>query len=129
MKGSPQQLDSAGGRQPSDEGTKLAVIVKNQVARSLVKRRRLSQLLGNPLIGGMARYPHVNNFPGAQCKEKEGEQRPKPEIGDLKDVAGPYLMRMVVEEGGPSLARSLGRSSVAHTLLDRAFTHLDAQLE
>ena len=76
-------------------------------AGSLVKRRCLSQLVSDPLIGWMPGHPDVNNVPRPELNEKEGKQGTKPEIGDLKDVARLDLMGVVVEEGGPALAMVL----------------------
>lgn len=75
-------------------------------------------------------YKEARRFESqTEFKKKEREERPKQEVGDLEEVAGPGLVRVIVQEGGPGLASLLPRSSMAHMLLDRASTHLDAQRE
>ena len=70
----------------------------------------------------------MNTFARPELQNKEREQGPKPEIGDLEDVAGPDLMGVVVEEGSPALAMFMRWSSLAHILLHRALADLDAQV-
>ena len=88
MNGSSQYLDSAGSREPSDEGTKRAVMVMDEGPGSLVTRRCLSQLVSDPRIRWMPGHPDVNTVPCAELKETEGTQGTKPEIGHREEGAG-----------------------------------------
>jgi hypothetical protein len=54
---------------------------------------------------------------------------PKAHVGDREDVAGPVLMRVIVQEGTPGLFCPSSRSSVLDVLLDGSFADLDIRRE
>ena len=60
--GSPEDLDPARCRDASDLGTIRAVVVTDQITRSDTKRRRFSQLLGDPRVGRMPGCSHMDHF-------------------------------------------------------------------
>ena len=61
------------------------------------------ELSGEPGIGGMAGHSNMEDFSALQVNDEEGKERTKEEVGDRQEVAGPNLMGMVVQEGGPRL--------------------------
>lgn len=86
--GSSEHLDAAGGRDTCKLIPVLAIVVTDQIPGSCSERRRLSQLLRDLLISRMPRDSHMDHYAGTELNDKEGKQGPKPEISNLKEVAG-----------------------------------------
>jgi hypothetical protein len=55
-----------------------------------------------------------------QFDEEESKQGAKEEVGDLQEITGPHLLRMVVQEGGPVLSALSWGASMPHVLLNGA---------
>ena len=127
--GSSEDVDATRCRDARQLGAVLAVVISKKETRSLVKRGGFTQVLGDPLIGWMPGHSDMDHCARAEFTNEERKERSKPEIGDLEDVAGPDLVRVIVHEGGPRLAMVLRWSSLAHIRLYRALAYLDAQLQ
>src|ERR1035437_5493874 len=56
-------------------------------------------------------------------------ERAEEEVGNRQEVAGPDAVRVVMQEGGPGLARVSRRPSAPQVLLDGRFGDVDVQLE
>jgi len=68
----------------------------------------------------------MDDSPRVQEGVEEGKQGAKEEVGDLQEITGPYILRMVVQEGSPGLS-SLSRSvNLPHVLLNGTFADADA---
>ena len=92
------------------------------------KGRGFPQLLGDPGIGRMTGYCDMDDFSALQFNDEEGKERTEEEVRDGQEVAGPDLMCMVMQEGGPRL-RGGSCAFRAHVLLNGAFGDVNAQLE
>ena len=91
-------------------------------------RRDVTKLLRRPLFRWCSRNPNVNDFAGLDVDHEESEQRPKPNVIDLQEIAGPN--GMVRQKCLPALTiRWRWRTSASHVSLDRAFGDGDPQLE
>ena len=74
MNRSPEHLDSARCRDASYHGAVLAVVVTDEVAGSLAKRRRFTELLGDPPIRRMGGHSHMNNLARPELQKNERDQ-------------------------------------------------------
>jgi hypothetical protein len=91
-------------------------------------RRDIAKLLRRPLFGRCSRDPDVNDFAGLDVDHEKSEPRPKPNIVDLQEVAGPN--RMVREKRLQVLPmRQRWRTCSPHVSLDRAFGDGEPELE
>ncbi len=69
--------------------TELVVVIANDHIGTLTERRDFAKLLRRPLFGRCSRDSDVNDFAGLDVDHEKGKQRPKPNIVDLQEVAGP----------------------------------------
>ena len=60
---------------------------------------------------------------------EEGKQTAKEEVGDLQELTGPYILRVVVQERGPGLSSLSWGADLSHVLLNSALRNVNAQLE
>ncbi len=108
--------------------TELVVVIANDHIGTLAERRDITKLLCRPLFSRCSRNPNVNDFAGLDVDHEESEQRPKPNVIDLQEIAGPN--GMVRQKCLPALTiRWRWRTSASHVSLDRAFGDGDPQLE
>src|SRR6266700_2491262 len=124
-----ENLDVARYCNTSVAGSKLAIIITDEILRRLAKRSRLPQLLCGPSVGRRARHTDVDDFPRFQFDEEKRKDRPKEEISDLEKIASPDFPGMIAEEGRPLLPSWAKDANVPHVFLDRAFAHANTQLE
>jgi hypothetical protein len=80
-----ENLNSTGCRHTSEAGPKFAVVITNQILRSLSKRGGFSKLLGHPGIGRGPCDADMDHPSRLQFDEEEGEERLKEEIGHLNE--------------------------------------------
>jgi hypothetical protein len=93
------------------------------------KRRRVSELLGDPRGAGVAGHGDVHDLARAGLDEKEREDGLEPDVVELQEVARPGLMKMVLEERRPALSPGARPTEPAHVLLDGPLGDPDAQLQ
>jgi hypothetical protein len=82
----------------------LAVVVMDEVPRMVAKGRRLTYLLGDPGIGGVARRAHMHHPACGEFDQEEGGERPEEQVGDGQEISGPDVLAVVAQEGAPGLA-------------------------
>ncbi len=124
-----EDLDAAACGHARETGAKRVLTIANEILRSLsigVASRSCCAVQG---IGRRARDPHMNHFARVQFDEEEGKQGAKEEVGDLQEITGPHILRMVVQESGPVLSSLSWGASMPHVLLDGAFANADASFE
>ncbi len=85
--GCVENLNRTGCRHTSEAGPKFAVVVTNQILRSLPIRGGFSKLLCHPGIGWGSSDTDVNHPSRLQFDEEEREERSKEEIGHLQEIA------------------------------------------
>ena len=78
-----QYLDAARCCNTSETGSKLAIIITDEILRRVSIGSRLSQLLRSPSIGGKSRHTDMYHFPRSQFDDEEGKERAKEQIGHL----------------------------------------------
>jgi hypothetical protein len=86
-----EKLDGTCLGNPREGHPKLAIIIMDEVLRTLAIGGGLPQLLCRPGVGGRACHADVDHFARVQFNDEEGEQRMEEEIGDRQEVAGPDL--------------------------------------
>ena len=78
-----EDLDAARCCHPSETGSKLAIVIANEILRRLSIRSRLSQLLCGPRVGRKPRHTNVNHSARFEFDDKERKERAKEQIGHL----------------------------------------------
>jgi hypothetical protein len=68
----------------------------------------------------------MDHFARVQEGVEESKQGAKEEVGDLQEITGPYILRMVVQESGPVLSSLSWGASMPHVLPNGAFADADA---
>ncbi|HSH77073.1 MAG TPA: hypothetical protein VLA19_00915 [Herpetosiphonaceae bacterium] len=127
--GGPQLGDATRRRDPGEGLAILAVVIADQVARALVERGGLPQLLRDPGVGRVARHAHVHHAARAKRNDAEGVHGAEEEVGDREEVARPDVLGVVAQEGRPILAGAARRSGLAQVALDRRLGDADVELE
>ncbi len=99
--GSSQYLYVATYCYLGEECCVLAGVVSDQEPRLLTERCCFSQdcaslHLGDPCICWRLGYPEMHNAPRAEFDDEEDEHRTKEQVVDGWEIAGPYLVSMVV---------------------------------
>ena len=113
----------------SETGSKLPIIITNEILRRLSIGSGLSQLLGGPSVGRRSRHTDVDDFPRLQFDEEKRKERSKEEIGDLEEITGPDFSGMIAEERRPLLPSWAREANVPHVFLNGSFAHVYTQLE
>src|SRR6266851_1231484 len=85
-------------RNASETGSKLAIMIADEILRRLAIRSRLPQLLSGSSVGRSARHTDVDDFPRFQVNDEKRKERPKEEIGDLEKIAGPPISSVIMED-------------------------------
>ena len=110
-------------------GSKLAIVIADQILRSLPIRSGFSQLLRDP---GISRRPRHSDMDHPSCLEldnEEGEERSKEEISHLQEVAGLDICRVIAQKGRPLLSSGLQGANVSHVLLNGPLAHVNVQFQ
>ena len=81
-----EYLDAARYCNASEIGSKLAIMIPNEILRSLSIRSRLPHLLSGPSVGRRARHTDVDDFPRFQFDDEKRKERTNEEISDLEEV-------------------------------------------
>src|ERR1035437_1303201 len=83
----------------------------------------------DPGIGRVAGDTDMYDLVCGQIQHEEGMDGAEEQVGNRQEVAGPDAVRVVVQEGGPALARASRRADAAQVLLDGPLGDPDLQLE
>lgn len=86
-----------------EPNTEFPVIITDEKMRRCVIRRCLPKLLGCPFIRRMPCYCEVCDFAGSELYEYQHKYRAKENVIGVEEIAGPGVMRMIVNEGLPGL--------------------------
>src|SRR5947209_7664950 len=121
-----EYLDTAGCGYVRETGPKFAVTITKEILWRLSIGGCLSQLLCGPGIGRRASDTYMDHFARVQFDDEESKQGAKEEVGDLQEITGPHILRMVVQESGPVLSSLSWGASMPHVLLNGAFADVDA---
>ena len=100
-----QDLDAACCCNTSETGSKLAIIITDEILRRLSKRCGLPQLLCSPSVGRRARHSDMDHFPRFQLDDEERKKRTKAQVSHLEEIAGPDLSPMIAQKRLPALPR------------------------
>src|SRR5712692_1525769 len=95
MIGCFEHLDTARYCHTSETGSKLAIMIANEILGVLSIGSRLPQLLCRPSVAGRARHPDRDHFPRFQFDEEKRKERPKVQVSHLEEIAGPDLSPMI----------------------------------
>jgi hypothetical protein len=124
------QLHDAGRRSDAGEGRPiLAVVVADQVPRSLPEAGRLAQLLGDPGVRRLARDADMDDPVRAERDDEAGVERPETEVGDREEVAGLDVVGVIAQEGAPALAGAGWGSHAPQVLLHGRLGDAAVELE
>ena len=106
--GRPEELDATCHSDSGEGWSKLVIVITNQELRAFPNRCHLAQLLSHPEIARRTGDAHVHNPPRRQLDDEEREHGPEEDVGDLQQVAGPDLLGLIAEKGGPRLTEWAG---------------------
>ncbi len=113
-----QYLDPAAQRDSLEVLTILRVIIPDQVVGRLAEGCRRTQLLSNPLVTRRPCHADMHDPSRAQFHDDKGTQRPKEDIRELQEVAGPAVIGVILEEGCPRLTMPSWWPDVTHGALN-----------
>jgi len=66
---------------------------------------------------------------GLEFDDEKGKERAKEEIGDLQEVTGPDLRRMIVQEHRPILPSWSWCANSSHVFLNGALAHMNTEFQ
>ena len=115
-----KQLDATGPRHSAETGSILAVVITDQILRSLPIQGRFSQLLGHPGISWRSCDSDMDHSSCLELDEEEGKERPKEKVSHLQKVTGPNVRRVIAQKCAPLLTSWLLGANRPHVLLDGA---------
>jgi hypothetical protein len=102
--GGSNQLAAEGFQHPRDFSAELAITIEDQVLGCAILREGLSQLLDDPLTGGMFRDIEVQDPPPTVANHEEAIEQPKGHRRYGEEVHRRNRFAMVLEKGQPALA-------------------------
>ena len=79
-------------------GSKLAIVIADQILRRLPIRGGLSELLRDPGISRRSCHSDMDHPSGLEFDDEESEERSKEEIRHLQEVAGPDICRVIARD-------------------------------
>ena len=124
-----EQLDATGRRHSAETGSKLTIMVTDQIIWRLSIGGGFAELLGHPGIGRRACHAHIDHLARPQFDEEEGKERPKEKVSHLQEVTGLDVRRVIAEKRAPLLTSWLLCANRPHVLLDGALAHPQAQFQ
>jgi hypothetical protein len=124
-----ENLDVTRLNNPSEAHPELAIMITDEILRSLSKGGGLPQLLGGPRVGRISCDADVDHLVRVQFDDEESEERMEKQVSDWQEIAGPDLPGMSAQEGRPVLTPWPSRTHVSHVLLDRSRADAKPQLE
>ncbi len=129
VRGGVEKLNRTCCRHTSEARPKFAVVITNQILRSLPKRGGFSKLLCHPGIGRGASNSNMDHPSCLEFDEEECEERSKEEIRHLQEVAGPDIYRVIAQKGRPFLPSWLGWANASDVLVDGLLAHMKTQFQ
>ncbi len=78
-----EDFDAARCGNTSETGSKLAIMIANEILRRVSIGSRLSQLLCGPCVGRKPCYTNVDHFARCEFDDEERKERAKEQIGHL----------------------------------------------
>ena len=124
-----ENLDGTRRRHSGKTGSKLSIVIANQILRCLPVWDGFSQLLRDPGISRRSCHPDMDHPSCLELDHEEGEERSKEEIRHLQEVTGPDLPCVVVQERRPLLPYWSWCVNMSHVLLDSSLAHPNAQFQ
>jgi hypothetical protein len=103
MNGRCEYLDAAGCGHVSETGSKLAIMITDEVLRRLSVRSRLPELLSSPRVGRKPCHPDMDHSPRFELDDEEREERTEAQVSDVQEIASPDQPSMIAQEGCPAL--------------------------
>src|SRR5215469_17239845 len=103
------------------------VAIAQQVARDLLKRKRLPQLLPGPFCGWMGGHIEMKNASTVMSQHRKDVKHLETNGRHGKEIDGDQLLSMILQESAPGLRRGL--AAAHHVFADGALCNVDAQLE
>ena len=103
------------------------VTVSHEILRCFIPRKCLDNLPSHPLRGRVRRHGVTNEPPPAVPQDDQAIEQLEADRGHDKQVHGGNPVRMVAQEGRPTLTRPSG--ALDHILGDGRFGGLNAKLE
>ena len=91
-----EDLDATRLRNPREAQPKLAIIITDEVLRSLSIGGGFPKLLCGPSVGGISCDADVDHSARLQFNNEEGEKRAEKQVSDWEKVTGPDLLSMSV---------------------------------
>ena len=110
-------------------GSKLAIVIADQILRRLPIRGGFAQLLRDPGISRRSCHSDMDHPSCLELDNEEGEERSKEEISHLQEVAGPDICRVIAQKGRPLLSSGLQGANVPHVLLNGPLAHVNVQFQ
>ena len=110
-------------------GSKLAIVIAEQILLHLPIRGGFSQLLRDPGISRRSCDADMDDPSCLELDNEEGEERSKEEISHLQKVAGPDICRVIAQKGRPLLSSGLQGANVPHILLNGPLAHVNVQFQ
>jgi hypothetical protein len=101
--------------------------IEDQIPRSGIVRKRLANLLNNPITGRMLRYVEVQNPPPVVRDNEEAVQHPEGQRRHGEEVHRGDGLAMIVEKGFPRLRLSRVARSPAHPSQHGPFRDVEAE--
>lgn len=83
-------------RYPIKQGTKLVIMIPNQILWTFAIRRRLAPLLRDPRLTRVTRHAEMHDPARTQLNDEENEHLSEAEIHDRQKVARPDVLGMVL---------------------------------
>jgi hypothetical protein len=71
----------------------------------------------------------VEDTTGVEFDDDKDKDGAKDQVVDNREITGPDILSVVLQEGAPGLAAGGGRSELVQVLLDGAFADVDPQFE
>ena len=118
-----KQLDVTGPRHSAETGPILAVVITDQILRSLSIRGRFSQVLGYPGISWRSWRCVDSDMDHSSCLElekEEGKEQPKDKVSHLQEVTGPNILCVIAQKCAALLTSWMLGANRPHVLLDSA---------
>ena len=104
MIGSFEHLETACSCNTSETGSKLAIIIANEILGDLSIRSRLPQWLCGPRVGRKSCYTDMDHFARFELDDEERKERAEQEVSHLEEIASPHFSCIIAEKGSPVLS-------------------------
>jgi len=121
-----ENLDGTCLRYPREVHPKLAIVITDEILRSLAIGGGFPKLLCGPSVGGRSCDVDIDHFARVQFDNEKGEKRTEEKVGDREKIAGPDLLSMIAQEDPPVLTPWSSRTHLPHVLLDRSFADMQS---